>query len=127
MEKKVITINTDLRKFFRQYLEVTSPFHNISPRECDVLAEFMYFNYLYSEYPDKLRRKAVFDYDTRQQMRDQLGITSQMTFNNYIKHLRKKGAIKGQDISEEFIVKPSKDYALIYNFKIKDYDRQREE
>ncbi len=114
---KRISISTSRKSLFRQYLEIMGPFHNITSRECDLLAQLMYYNDKYGEYPPKLRSKAIFDYDTKNEIKEELGITT-IQFNNLLKILRKKGAVKGENISEEFMIYPEDTTNIIFTFNI---------
>ena len=51
-----LTIATDERKFFRQFLEILSsipPLNKLRNRELDILAAMMYYNYLYKDFQIK--------------------------------------------------------------------------
>lgn len=91
----VIDINTTERVYFRQALEVIRkipPLDILRSGELDVLGEFMYFNYKFSHIEEDLRGRLLFDYDTKQNIADNLKIKSS-NLDNVITSLRKKGII----------------------------------
>jgi hypothetical protein len=100
----VIKINTSGRKYFRQALEIIKtlpPLNRLRNKELDVLSELLYFNDKYSNIPQELRWKIVFDYDTKMEMIKYLGIKD-IDMYNIITSLRKKGIIKGRTIEHTF-------------------------
>ncbi len=120
MEKtKQVQVNTSLKGFFREYLRALEPLHNVTPREADVLAHLLYYNFIYSDYPPKLKYKAIFDYDTKSQIREDLGMTVHQ-FLNILKSLRKKEIVQNNYINEKFQVFPDQEFSVIYKFNITD-------
>jgi hypothetical protein len=96
----VIKINTDNRKYFRQALEIIKtipPLNTLRNKELDILAELLYFNDKYSNIPEELRWKIVFDYDTKMEIIKYLSI-NEVDINNILTSLRKKGIIKGRTV-----------------------------
>lgn len=88
---KTIPIKTDTERFFRQFLEVLKsipPIRNLRPKELDVLAEVMYQNHKYKDYPEEHRLAIIFNPTVRKEMRDKIGIGVD-SFNNNISILRK--------------------------------------
>lgn len=120
MEKnKQVDLNVTPKQFFRYYLEVLKPLHNITPRESDVLSRLLYYDFLYSNYDEKVRNKVIFDYDTKAQIREELNMTVHQ-FLNVLKSLRKKGALKGESINDNFKVYPDNPFAITFQFTITD-------
>ena len=88
---KTIPIKTNKERFFRQFLEVLKsipPIKNLRPKELDVLAEVMYQNHKYKDYPEEHRLAIIFNPTVRKEMRDKIGIGVD-SFNNNISILRK--------------------------------------
>lgn len=118
-KKKKVSLKTDLKSFFRQYLEILKPLHSITSRECDVLSRLLYYEFIYRDYPEKIKSKAIFDYDTKLEIREELGMSKYQLLNIF-KSLRKKGAIKNDTIDKAYRVYPTEDFAIIYQFDITD-------
>jgi len=93
-----INIKTNKKLFFRQALEIVKhipPYNKLRPRELDVLAQFLYYENEFKELSEDVRGKILFDYDTKQNMRDFIGI-NEAVFNTTISTLRSKGFISGK-------------------------------
>ena len=118
-KKKQVDLKPTLKEFFRQYLEVLSPLHNITSREADVLSHLLYYNFIYSNYPEKLKNKAIFDYDTKAQIQEDLDMTVHQ-FLNILKALRRKGIVKNEKIDKSFQVFPDQQFQVSYKFDIQD-------
>lgn len=116
-------MNTDTRKFFKQYLNIIKPLlvPKLSNGELEILAELMYFNHKYKDIDPKMRGKLIFDYDNKIAIVDNLD-TSLSTINNAITSLRKKEYLKGTIIKPQLIVEPTEEFKLGFLFNIKDND-----
>lgn len=117
MEKE-IPIQTDRRKFFRQYVEILKPICKLRDREADVLAELLYQAYIRKDINNLIDRfKLVFDYDTKIKMQDDIGMSTAV-FRNCITQLRKKKIIgKNNVINLFYLINPDDDIVSIkYNF-----------
>jgi DNA-binding MarR family transcriptional regulator len=116
----VININTDRRLFFRQALEVIRglpPLDALRTGELDVLGEFMYFNHKFSHIEENLRGRLLFDYDTKQNIADNLGIKSS-NLDNIITSLRKKNIITRRAAINTYGIKlDSPDILFKFNIK----------
>lgn len=120
MERKVIPIKTELRTFFRQYVHIMKPVFKLNDRESDILGELMYFNYKYRELTEDIRYKIIFDYDTKVEIRVNLGIT-EASFNNGLTTLRKKGILVDNRLAGNLLVIPdSNRFSVTFLFSIKD-------
>jgi len=118
MERKVIPINTEIRTFFRQYVHVLKPVLRLNDRESDILGELMYANYKHRDLKEDIRYKIIFDYDTRVDMRNALGI-SEASFNNGLTTLRRSGIIVNNRLSKNLLVIPeSNRFCLSFLFSI---------
>lgn len=105
--EKTIPINTNTRRFFRQYVEILQPLFNIRAREADVLAALLYESYLRKDINDiKDRFKLILDYDTKIRMQEELKMSTAV-FRNCMVRLRKKGIIGKFDIVKPgFLINP---------------------
>lgn len=106
----IINIPTTKRKFFRQALEIMKaipPINKLRPKELDVLAELLYYNYIYGHIEENLRGKVVFDYDTKITIREYLDI-NETNFNNILTILRKKGILIKRSITNDYGINPDK-------------------
>jgi hypothetical protein len=122
MEKE-IKVDTNKKKFFRQFVEILQPINRVRAREAEVLAELLYQSYLRRDIGDlKDRFKLVFDYDTKIKIQEELKMTTAV-FRNCCTQLRKKGIIgKDNVIQQGYLINPpDKDYVTIkFVFKIND-------
>lgn len=121
--KKVITIPSNTKKVFQQYLSLTKPLHGLRPLEIKVVSLFLYYNLVERDNfkRDEDRWDKLFSYDYKLKIRDDLGIKDH-TLQNLLSSLRKKGVIIGKTIAPYYvpqIVEGTKNFQLIYNFDIK--------
>lgn len=121
---KQANINVSLKQLFFRWLDVTKSFHNLANQQQQVLALLLYHHYKLSKQitNEKILWKAVFDYDTKQLIEDELGISNQGLQNNLTK-LRKKNIIKDNKILSRYVPKlekDSKNFKVIFNFNIVD-------
>ena len=119
-----LTINTNKRNFFREYIEILQPFLKLRKRNADVFAALLYQCHKYENIKDlKSRYKVVFDYDTKVEISEdiKMSITS---IRNSLTELRKLGLIKQKDgadyIPEQYLIDPGDAVTLKFNFIIKD-------
>ena len=119
------TFSTSLKGFFSQWLRITKPFHNLSPNEQRVLSLFLYHHYQIRKdvKSSKLLWKLVFDYDTKLKIKEELGMQD-YALQNLMSSLRKKGAIKNNQINPNYMPVLSdedvKNFKIIFNIKIND-------
>jgi hypothetical protein len=123
-----INIKTNKKLFFRQALEIVKhipPYNSLRPRELDVLAQFLYYDNEFKDLAEDVRGKILFDYDTKQSMRDFIGI-NEAVFNTTVSTLKSKGFILGKTLScpkhfENGLLKFDTDYPEItFKFKIEE-------
>lgn len=119
MKQKVITIKSPLRRFFREYLEAKKAIHKLPNHEASLLAELMYhYHILKQAMPvDKYRWKVLFDYDTKMEMRNYLGISGQ-ALENKLTMLRRKGFLVDNKLSPTYILDPENSFMLVYKWNI---------
>lgn len=121
---KQANINITLKKLFRQWLEITKPFHKLSKQPQEILALLLYYHYMYKKdiTNETILWKMVFDYDTKLKIREELGINDP-GFQNNLTLLRKKNIINNNKIVSTYIPDLSKDsnnFKVIFNFNIVD-------
>ena len=101
----VIRIPSKLDKdFFKYWLEFLKPFHNMAPRECDVVAELLKTRYELSKVISDpvLLEKITLSEDYREKVRNTLGITANH-FQVILCKLRKIGVLLEDRINPRFI------------------------
>lgn len=119
---KSTTLNVKIKTFFFRYIEFLKPFHKLSPQQCNVLALLLCYHYKFSKEitNNKVLWKEVFDYDTKQLIIEELGI-SVAQIENILTQLRKKNVVIDKKISELYIPNiknDSKTFSITYNFNI---------
>lgn len=119
---KIANLNVKIKTFFFRYIEFLKPFHKLSPQQCNVLALLLYYHYKFSKEitNNKVLWKEVFDYDTKQLIIEELGI-SVAQIENILTQLRKKNVVIDKKISELYIPNiknDSKTFSITYNFNI---------
>lgn len=116
-----INIKTNNKLFFRQALEVVKhipPYNKLRPRELDVLAQLIYYENQFKDLSEDVRGKIIFDYDTKQNMRDFIGI-NEAVFNTTISTLRSKGFISGKTLKAPIKFDPTKP-EITFKFNIEE-------
>ena len=118
-KQKVITIHSPLRVFFEEYLQALKAMHQLPNHEAKLMAELMYNYHILKTkaLEDKYRWKILFDYDTKIEIREYLGISGQ-ALENKLTMLRRKGFIVNGKLNPDYILDPAESFALIYNWKI---------
>jgi hypothetical protein len=119
---KQANINIHLKELFIRWLDITSAFHNLTKQQKQVLGLFLYYHYKYQKdiTNNKILWKVVFDYDTRQEIKNELGIKDAV-LQNILSKFRKDGIIKGGKIISTFIPEleqNSNNFKIIFNFNI---------
>ncbi len=120
--KKVITIPSNLKKVFEEYLYLTKPLHGLRPLEIKLIAMFLYYNV---QEMDNFKREEdrwakLFSYEVKLQIRDELKLKDH-TLQNLLSSLRKKGVIVDNKITPYYVPKveaSTTNFKLIYNFDI---------
>jgi len=121
---KIANINTSIKNLFFKWLDITKPFHKLTPQQQKVLALILYYNHIYKKEVsnDALRWKLVFSYDTRMVIKEELEL-KEGGFLNILTKLRKKNIIKNNKVVSTYIPEielGSKIFKVIFNFKITD-------
>jgi len=120
--RKQANINITLKGLFRQWMEITKPFHKLAKQPQEILALFLYYHYLYRKdiTNDAILWKIVFDYDTKIKIKEELGISDQVLQNN-LTLLRRKNIINKNVITPLFVPEleqGSNNFKVIFNFNI---------
>lgn len=121
---KSLSMNVELKKLFNLWLNITSTFHNLTKQQIDVLALLLYYHKVLSDEitNKKILWKIVFDYETKQKIKDELGI-SDASLQNVLTSLRKKNIISNNQIVSTYIPnieKNSSNFKIVFNFNIID-------
>jgi hypothetical protein len=119
---KIANININIKDLFLKWVELTHPFHKLTNQKQKVLALFLFHHYnLKKEITnEKILFKILFDYDIKQQIKDELNIKDAV-FQNIMHTFRKQGIILNNKISPNYIPsiqKDAKNFKLIFNFNI---------
>lgn len=120
--EKVANINTNIKSFFRRWVQFTEPFHKLNNRQQQVLSLLLYYHYILKQEitNNKILWKEVFDYDTKVKIYSELEIHT-TGLENILTQLRKKNVIMDNQISPVYIPdldKNSKTFTIKYNFRI---------
>lgn len=121
---KIATIPIGRKQLFYRWLELTKPFHKLPKQQMMVLSWllFYYDKYKNETNNDEIAWKLVFNYDTKLEIKETIGIKDQ-TLQNTLSALRKKNIIKGKRIMDNYIPNIESDateFRLTFNFKIVD-------
>jgi|694.fasta_scaffold73794_3 hypothetical protein len=98
-----IPIGQSQTDVYLMYLKITNIFNPLTTREQELLAYIMYYNELYSNIDSELRKRILFDYDTKVEIREKMNI-SEANFNNLISNLKKKGVIVNDNLHKAYDV-----------------------
>ena len=117
MEKLIPIISTD-RLIFKSYVKFISllTLAKIRPKAADVFAELLYLNYIKSDIVNKADRfKVIFDYDTKNEIKNTLGI-SDASLQNHLTYLRHKKLIEDNSISDYYLIYPNENMTIGMRF-----------
>ena len=119
---KMANINVQLKTFFFRYVEIMTPFHKLRKQYQQVLSLLLYYHHTLSKEitNNKILWKAVFDYDTKLLISEELGIKSG-ALENLLSGLRAKKVIINNQISPLYIPDTSrgfKQFTITFNFNI---------
>lgn len=121
-DEKIANINIKIKNFFYRYVEFTQPFHKLRKQLQQVLALLLFHHYKLKQEitNNKILWKAVFDYDTKLAIAEELGIT-QKNLENQLSALRKLNVINDNQIALVYIPtisNKSKKFTITFNFNI---------
>lgn len=117
--KKVAVFKVNLESCIMQFLMITKPMHKLTNQEINVLGALLY-QYLINK-PNFKREedlwRYVFDYDTKQKIKDKIGMGNAV-FQNVLTALRKKKVLVDNRIVALYIPNiESKDEAFELTFR----------
>jgi len=102
--KKVAVFKVNLENCIMQFLMITKPMHKLTNQEINVLGALLY-QYIVNKNNFKREEdlwKYVFDYDTKQKIKDQLDMGNAV-FQNTLTSLRKKKVLVDNKVVALFI------------------------
>lgn len=112
----IIPITCREKEFYRYYTELLNPIMELRKRALDVLAELMYHYQELSSYPEDIKWKLLFDYDTKKKIAEELDISMDV-LNNNLTELRKKNIIIDGKLVKACRIQPKDDkYELTFRF-----------
>lgn len=125
--KQSLKLKGTERGFFSMYVGLMSigkPLSTLRKQEKRVLAELMYMNYelskSYVDREDPKKWNALFDYDTKMQMKEYLNMT-EATFANSLTSLRKVDLLSSDNyLKPSFRIYPSKENSITFEYKVKE-------
>ena len=84
---KIANINITVKDLFLKWVELTQPFHKLTKQKQNVLALFLFHHYnLKKEVTnEKILFKILFDYEIKQEIKDELNIKDSV-FQNIMYH-----------------------------------------
>jgi len=131
VNNEILQLTTNSKRFFIEYLSLKKPILevmlqminkkkiNLHPKLLHVFALILYYNNLYKDLPEDQKWKKVFDYDTKVQMMNEVGI-NEGHLNTYISILRNYHLLTGKQISLPFIFYPESGFELTFKFNYKE-------
>lgn len=119
---KIINMNIEPKKLFNMWLEISKPFHRLKPQQQSILALFLYHHFKLKQdvTNSKILNKMLFDYDTKHEISEELGIDTQ-AIRNALTVFRKKGLVIDNTLSKSIIpkfTKEDKEFQIIFNFNL---------
>lgn len=98
-------------------LDTFSPYNQLSPKEKEVYADLLYYNAKLSYIEDVSKRnKLIFDYDTRKEIGQRLGIKPSNIYN-VMASLRRKGIIDKKSFINKYVIGDIDDLSFIFDDK----------
>jgi hypothetical protein len=128
--ERVLPIPSNSKKlFFRRYVELIGPVLGLGQRKrtLDVLALLLYFNDKYKAIEDlEIRCKIIFNYDTRIEILNELGINTSI-LNNCFTELRKHKLISNKNvINKNIIIYAVPEFKLTFNMTLNEEEETTE-
>ena len=122
----IIPINTNTDKLFRQLVELLSrfpPLNKLRPRELDVLAELIRYNYIHRKLEPEVRQVVIFSTKTRKEICTNINMNED-TLNNNLSILRRNNVLtKDNKLPEYLNIVPTNGlYKFSIVFKLDDND-----
>ena len=119
---KALSVNIKLKTLFKTWLQITELFHGLTKQQINVLACLLYYHYELSKEitNKKILWKLVFDYETKEKIKEELGIKD-AGFHNVLTQLRKKNIVSNNQIVSTYVPNleiDSVNFKIIFNFNI---------
>jgi len=127
---RVAKIQTTLRKFFHHWITVTGPLHNLGKTERAVLAELIYYHYMFSQEVTNVAHinRLLFSQEVKGKICKSLDISA-ARYALVLTVLNRENVIKDKTLNQAYIprLKPSdKTFIMAYKFTLIDNLEQRE-
>ena len=128
MEEK-FSYKCSLETFFEDYLRLKRPYINavlstihkkerhLNDNPLRVLAQLLYYNYVYRDIEESMRWKIVFDYDTKIKICDRLKMPN-THLNSYLSQLRRIGIVKKKSVDKFWVFYPEKNIKLMFDISV---------
>jgi len=129
MPQESIEIRTTKEKFFHEYLMLKKPIidailtklsghkKTLSEIPRTVLAQLLYYNDAFKDYPEEEKWRMVFNQETKKMICESLDM-KEHSLNIYFTKLRELKILNGKTINKLFIVYAGADHTLNFNFKL---------
>ena len=126
--ERVFNLRGTEKAFFNMYVGIMglqSPMNKLRKQERQVLAEIMYQNSIiskdYKNPEDPKKWKAIFSYENKIIMAENVSNMSEASFANCLTSLRKYGLLDGDNyLHSNLKVYPNKKNGIVFNFAVKD-------
>lgn len=117
------TLDTNLLRFFRLWMEFLKPFHKLTNKEIEIVAFLLYKRHLLkAKIPDdKYVDKLLLGEDVRNEIKKLMNYNSNQVLSNMISELRSKKIIVDNKITKVLIPNIETDavnFKLVLNFNI---------
>lgn len=86
-----------------EILRMIYPLNKLRPRERQVYAALMEYYHKYSSLGEKERNRLIFDFETRSEIAEKIGVSKDVIYN-IMKDLKKKGVIGKSSMKKDYIV-----------------------
>ena len=110
------------KQFYQTYLALVSSFSpvcNLTAKEREVMALFMYYNNEYKSMPIEDRNAYLFSTFVRNKIKEDLQLKSNV-FNNIVSSLRKKKAIVNNSLEKFYLLNIKDKIEITFNYTIDD-------
>ena len=121
MKPVLFPVETDPEKYFHQIIEILKifpPFNQLRKRQREAFAEILYQFYVYREETEAVRERLIFDYKTKEEIANRLGISKGNLYNIY-KELRQLNLLTKDGINEKFQIGYMQYPAITFKFSEK--------
>lgn len=104
MKSVSFNVDTNPEKYFHQLVEILKifpPFNSLRKRQREAFAEILYQFYVFRSEGEDIRERLVFDYKTKEEIANKLGISKANLYNIY-KELRQFNLLTKDGINSKF-------------------------